>query len=217
MERWISRWAPLAGVLAAVLLVVAFVSGGSSPDVGASASRVTSYYTAHATQAEVSSLAGVLAFIFLVFFALALAGRMHARGTSGWLANGAVAGAVLAAVGFLPILAFTFMLGDDITVLGPSTAQTLNVLSNDYWLPAAAGFAVFGILTGLAVAASRVPSRWMGWVLFAFGIVCAVPPVAWFAMLGTFLWTLIAGVWLTVRAPAPVEGGVSDARLTTVG
>jgi hypothetical protein len=45
----------------------------------------------------------------------------------------------------------------------------------------------------------------MGWVLFALGVVALVPPIAWFCLLGTMLWVLIAGIWLTVRKPAAVQ------------
>lgn len=67
---------------------------------------------------------------------------------------------------------------------GPSRpAQTLNMLENDFFLPVVLGFALFGILGGLTVVAGRILPRWMGWVLFAAGIVALVPPIAWFAML----------------------------------
>ena len=215
MERWLTRWAPLSGVVAAVLFAVAvFSGGGNSPNNNAPVSQVVSFYHAHATGQKVSALIGALALVFLVFFVVALSGRIRASGTGTWLAGGAVAGAVLAVVGFLPFLAFSFILGNDIKFLTPSAAQTLNVLSNDYFLPAVAGFVVFGILTGLAVAVSRTPARWMGWVLFALGVICLVPPISWFAFLAMFLWSLIAGVWLTVKRPSQVRQTEPDLSLT---
>ena len=201
MERWLSRWAPLASVPAAALIVVAFASGsGSSPNNHAPVAQIVRYYTAHATGQKVSALTGTLAFVFFVFFAVALSGRVRAGRTGVWLGNGAVAGAVFAAVGFLPFLTFSFILGNDITFMLPSTAQTLNVLNNDYFLPVVAGFAVFGVVAGLAVVVSRAPARWMGWVLVAFGVAAAIPPISFFAFLATFLWALVAGIWLAVRA-----------------
>jgi hypothetical protein len=204
MERWLSRWAPLASIPAAAGIVVALFSGGSnSPNDNAPVAQVVKFYTAHATGQKVSAIAGALGLIFLVFFAVALAGRARARGAGGWLASGVVGGAVLAAAGFLSLLTFSFILGDDIKFLQPAAAQVLNVLDNDFFLPAVAGFAVFGIVGGLAVAVSKAPARWMGWVLFVVGIACAVPPISWFALLATFLWVLVAGIWLTIQRPAP--------------
>jgi hypothetical protein len=104
--------------------------------------------------------------------------------------------------------------GDDIKFLQPAATQTLNVLDNDFFLPAGAGVTVFGIVGGLAVAVSKVPARWMGWVLFAFGVLAAVPPISWFAFLATFLWALVAGIWLAVQRPAPVPAHDRDVSLT---
>jgi hypothetical protein len=203
MERWLSRWAPLASIPAAALIVVAIFAGGSnSPSDNAPVAQVVRFYTAHANGQKAAAVAGALGLVFLVLFAVALAGRVRASGASGWLANGVIGGAVLAAAGFLPLLTFSFILGDDIKFLQPAAAQALNVLSNDFFLPAVAGFVVFGIVGGLAAAVSKVPARWMGWVLFAIGILAAVPPISWFAFLATFLWVLVAGIWLAVQRPA---------------
>ena len=215
MERWLIRWAPLASIPAAALIVVSlFSGGGNTPNDNDPVAKVVSFYTTHATGQKVSAVAGTLAFAFLVFFAVALSGRVRARGAGGWLANGVVGGAVLAAAGFLPLLTFSFILGDDIKFLSPASAQTLNVLQNDFFLPAVAGFVVFGIVTGLAVAVSKAPARWMGWVLFAFGIAAAIPPISWFAFLAMFLWVLVAGIWLTVQKPAQVRTPEPDVSLT---
>jgi hypothetical protein len=112
MERWLSRWAPLASIPAAALIVVAnFAGGGNSPNDNAPVAQVVKYYTAHAAGQKVSALAGALGLVFLVFFAMALAGRVRAGGAGGWLASGVIGGAVLAAVGFLPLLTFSFILG----------------------------------------------------------------------------------------------------------
>lgn len=217
MERWLSRWAPLASIPAVAGIVVAiFAGGGNSPNNNASVAQVVKFYTAHASGQKVSAVVGAIGLVFLVFFGVALAGRVRASGTGGWLAGGVIGGAVLAMVGFLPFLAFTFILGNDIRFLQPAAAQTLNVLANDYFLPAVAGFVVFGIVGGLAVAASKAPARWMGWVLFALGILSAVPPVSWWAFLATFLWVLVAGIWLTVQRPASARVGERDVSLVSV-
>jgi len=215
VERWLSRWAPLAGVPAAALILVALLSGGSnSPNSNAPVAQVVSFYTAHATGQKVSALMGTLGLVFFVFFAVALAGRLRDRGAAGWLANGIVGGAVAAMVGLLSLLAFGFVLADNIKFLSPGSVQTLNVLDNNFFLAANAGFIIFGVVAGLAVAVSKAPAWWMGWVLFALGIICAVPPLSWFAFLAMLVWSLVAGIWLAARKPAQVRASEPDVALT---
>jgi hypothetical protein len=214
MERWLSRWAPLASIPAAALIVVAiFAGGGDSPDDNATVAQVVKFYTAHGTGQKVSALVGALGLVFLVFFAVSLAGRVRAGGAGGWLANGVVGGAVLAVVGFLPFLAFTFILGNDIKFLQPAAVQTLNALNNDYFLPAVVGFVVFGMVGGLAVVVGRAPVRWMGWILCVLGVASAVPPISFWAFLAIFLWALVAGIWLAVKRPAPAPARERDVSL----
>jgi hypothetical protein len=215
VERWLSRWAPLAGVPAAALILVALLSGGSnSPNSNAPVAQVVSFYAAHATGQKVSALMGALGLVFFVLFAVALAGRLRDRGAAGWLANGIVGGAVAAMVGLLSLLAFGFVLADNIKFLSPGSVQTLNVLDNNFFLAANAGFIVFGVVAGLAVAVSKAPARWMGWVLFALGIICVVPPLSWFAFLATLVWSLVAGIWLAAQKPAQVPASEPDVTLT---
>ena len=97
------------------------------------------------------------------------------------------------------------MLATDTKDLTSTSAQTLILLENDFFLPAVLGFALFGVLGGLAVVAGRILPAWMGWVLFVIGIAALVPPISWFAMLATALWVLIAGIWMVVQGPPAVE------------
>jgi hypothetical protein len=213
MERWLSRWAPLSGTVAGIFIAVSFVTGNSSPDDNAPVSQVFRFYTQHATGQKVSAIFGTLGVAFLVFFAVAMASRLRAAGGSSWLAGGVIGAAVLAAVGLASSFAFSFVLGDDIKLMTASTAQTLNLLENDFFLPIAAGFFVFGILGGLAAVVGRAPVRWMGWVLFALGILAIVPPLSWISFLATFLWALVAGIWLAVQTPAQVTETDRDLNL----
>ena len=72
-----------------------------------------------------------------------------------------------AAIGLTCLLGFDLVLALDTKDLTPASAQTLNLLQNDFFLPVVLGFALFGILGGLAVVAGRILPVWMGWVLFA--------------------------------------------------
>jgi hypothetical protein len=203
MAAWLSKWGPLAGTLSALLVVVSFVTGNSTPDDNASGQHVIQWYTTHHNQRIVGDLLVGLAMFFLVVFAATLA--RHVRRGDRWIATGALGGAVATAIGFTCILSFDFVLAMDTKDLTASSAQTLNLLENDFFLPLVLGFALFAVLGGLAVVTGRILPVWMGWVLFAIGIAALVPPISWFAFLGTMLWVLIASIWMVVQGPPAIE------------
>ena len=203
MAAWLSKWGPLAGTLSALLVVVSFVTGNSTPDDNAAGPQVIKWYTTHHNQRIVGDLLVGLAMFFLVVFAATLA--RHVRRGDRWLATGALGGAVATAIGFTCLLSFDFVLAMDTKDLTASSAQTLNLLENDFFLPAVLGFALFAVLGGLAVVSGRILPVWMGWVLFAIGIAALVPPISWFAFLGTMLWVLIASIWMVVQGPPAIE------------
>jgi hypothetical protein len=203
MAAWLTKWGPLAGTLSALMFVVSFVAGSSTPDSNQTGAQVISWYTAHHTGRILSDLFGGLAMVLFIAFAVVLAG--HVRRGERWVAAGPVAGAVCLGTGLAVALSFDLVLALDTKYLTDSSAQTLNLLQNDFFLPIALGVVVFGVLGGLAMVAGRMLPAWYGWVLFAVGVVALVPPLSWFALLGTMLWLLIAGIWLTVQGPPAVR------------
>ena len=111
-------------------------------------------------------------------------------------------------MGFLTSVGFDSVLAQDHNHLTIASAQTLNLLENDFFLPIVVGFALFGILTGLAVVVGRILPKWMGWVMFAFGLACLAGPVGFFGLLATVLWVLVAGTWMVKQGP-PVPDRVT--------
>lgn len=203
MAAWLSKWGPLAGALSALLVVISFVTGNSTPDDNAAGPQVIKWYTTHHNQRIVDDLLVGLAMFFLVLFAATL--PRHVRRGDRWIATAALGGAVATAIGFTCLIGFDLVLATDTKDLTSASAQTLNLLENDFFLPAVLGFALFGILAGLAVVAGRILPAWMGWVLFVIGIAALVPPISWFAFLGTMLWVLIASIWMVVQGPPAIE------------
>ena len=230
----LSKWAPVSGVVAGILLATAILSNGDTPVDNARVSQVFSFYLQNAAIQQAVAICGTLGMAFFVLFAVSLADRMRAgaaraamrpdgadgadgaAGASragGWLAYGTTAAAVFAAAGAVSLLAFIWILASDIRFLAPSTAQTLNVLANDFFLPSVAGFFAFGVVAGLASTVSQVPVRWMGPVLILFGIAAAIPPVTFFAVLAIFLWVLTCGIYLVAQGPPDVTEREPDIRL----
>jgi hypothetical protein len=231
VQRWLSKWAPVSGVVAGILLATAILSNGDTPGDNARASQVFSFYLPNAAIQQAVAICGTLGMAFFVLFAVSLADRMRAGGAraarspdeaggsgganraGGWLAYGTTATAVFAAAGAVSLLAFIWILASDIRFLAPSTAQMVNVLANDFFLPSVAGFFAFGVVAGLASTVSQVPVRWMGPVLIVFGIAAAVPPVTFFAVLAIFLWVLTCGIYLVAQGPPDVTEREPDIRL----
>lgn len=199
MSAWLSKWAPASGVLAGVLVAIAFFASPNSPGDNATGAQVIAWYGSHHTSDFVFDLIGGLALLFLVLFAVALARQV--RTGDRWLAHGALAGAVFGGVGFLTSLGFDTVLAQDHNRLTVASAQTLNLLENDFFLPILIGFALFGILTGLAVVVGRILPKWMGWVMFVFGLACLAGPAGFFGVLATVLWVLVAGIWMVKQGP----------------
>jgi hypothetical protein len=206
MSTWLRKWAPASGVLAGVLVAIAFFAGPNSPGDNATGGQVIAWYGSHHTADFVSDIVGGVAVLFLVLFAVALA--VQVRTGDRWLAHGALAAAVFGGVGFLTSIGFDAVLAQDHNRLTIASAQTLNLLENDFFLPILIGFALFGILTGLAVVVGRILPKWMGWVMFVFGLGCLAGPIGFFAILATMLWVLLAGIWMVKQGP-PVPARVT--------
>ena len=204
MSAWLSKWAPASGVLTAVLVAIAFFAGPNSPGSDATGAQVIAWYQSHHTSDFVFDLIGGLAVLFLVLFAVALVRQV--RTGDRWLAHGALAAAVFGGVGFLVSVGFDTVLAQDHNHLTVASAQTLNLLENDFFLPILVGFALFGILTGLAVLVGRILPKWMGWVMFAFGLATLAGPIGFFGLLATLLWALVAGIWMVKQGPPVTEG-----------
>jgi hypothetical protein len=199
MSAWLSKWAPASGTLAGVLVAIAFFAHPSTPGDNATGAQVIAWYGSHHGSDFAFDLIGGLAVLFLVLFAVALARQV--RTGDRWLAHGALAGAVFGGVGFLTSVGFDAVLAQDHNHLTIASAQTLNLLENDFFLPILVGFALFGILTGLAVVVGRILPKWMGWVMFVFGLACFAGPIGFFGLLATMLWVLVAGIWLVKQGP----------------
>jgi hypothetical protein len=54
----------------------------------------------------------------------------------------------------------------------------------------------------------RILPKWMGWVMFAFGLACLAGPIGFFGVLATMVWVLVAGIWM-VKQGAPVPEHVT--------
>jgi hypothetical protein len=193
-ETW-ARRAPLTGIVAALLAVVAVIVGGTdTPSFDASAREIANYWDDSAQ--IVSALFGSVAAIFIAFFAATLRSRLRAAGS---LASLALVGGGLFALGVALFGGLSFTLADlagSDKHIDPGALQALNALNEDLFLPAIVGLCVFYIGTGLAVLSSGALPRWWGWLTFALGVLCVLGPAGFAAFVLSIPWMLVTAILL---------------------
>ncbi|MCT9083612.1 hypothetical protein [Streptomyces fulvoviolaceus] len=199
------RVAPLTGLVAVALTVAGFLLFGDTPDYDASGAEVRSFYDDHRAQIAVSLYLLVLASVFFVFFAAHLARVIRAApGGDDWLHRVVFAGGVLIAVGFLVGSALNLALVDlsDKSSAADEALQSLNALSEDFFIPFVGGMGLMLLAAGLAtVRAEAGPlPRWLSWVAVALGVLVFIPWVGFFAFLLAGVWVAVVSVLLARRS-----------------
>jgi hypothetical protein len=218
LRNW-SRWAPLTGVVSAVL----GVAGGAieiitnPPGSDASGKEVIDFYSAQGGTQQLATALLALAFVFFVFFAGSL--RSHLRHTPDLeaLSTIALAGAVIETAGQTAGAGYVWTLAQGAGHLDSSAAQALNALSNNAVATNTAGMIVFGIGAGLAILRGGRLPRWLGWVAIAMALV-VVTPAEGFAFLALIVWMVIVSILIWMRdgqdrqqpvGSSPSPGGVA--------
>jgi hypothetical protein len=212
MSDRLSRFAPLTGVLFAVIVIVAvFTSNGESPKADARPAKVISYYTSHGSEVETSAILFALAFVVVVLFGASLRSYMRRSVASEGAAAIVLAGAVLMAAGALTGSGVEYGLAHNLTRLEPSAAQALNVLQNEMFLPVIGGAFLFGLGSGLAILRGAALPRWLGWVAIVIGVAALVPPASFPALLAFVIWSVVVSILMYLRtgpaASVPAAGG----------
>ena len=191
------RLAPLTGVVFVAIAVAVFAIGGSTPGDHDTAQQVQAFYGKHHDKHMALAFILALSIPFLLFFVSTLRYELRRAGGTGQLANAAFGGGVLAAAGF-GILAFVHsrwrMQPTAPTTIG--TAQALNVLDNNDFIPVAAGVGVLVLAAGLSAVRHGGLPKWLGWAAVVIGVL-AFTPAGFFAFLASGIWIAIASILLT--------------------
>ena len=211
-SRW-ERLAPLSGVLSVAIIVAVFAIGGSTPEEHDSAAKVQAFYSKHHDKHAALAFILAIAIPFLLFFVSSLRNDLRSAGGTAQLANAAFAGGVLAAGGFALLSAVHLALAEAASSANTIGAtQTLNVLDNSDFIPAASGVGLLVLAAGASVVRHGGLPRWLGWIGVVIGIV-AFTPAGFFAFLAGGLWILIASILLTLArraahtaSPSPAGG-----------
>src|SRR4051794_5736198 len=209
-ERGLTRYAPLAGVVFVLLIVIAVVIGGETPDNSDSRREIVNFWKDNKDAQIWSTVIGAWATVFFVWFAATLRSVLR-RSEEGPSRLSAVCfgGGLIGATGLLSGLSFEFAAADSVDDVPPNVTHTLTILSNEFFFPIAVGFGLFFIGAGvLAVTRAALPV-WLGWLGIVIGIAC-ITPAGFFALLLGALWVLVASVVL-YRAEAPTAAGPASA------
>ena len=208
------RLGPFTGIVAVILIVVAFSVGGSTPDIGDPGLQIKLFYHQHDTRQAVAVYLLALAAVVLVFFAGNLRHHLAEADRHGWLPQVAFAGGILSAAGFWTGASLTLAMVDasDKERVGGQAFQSMNAISTDFFIPFVAGIGIMVLATGLDTARSGRPlPRWLGWAGIILGVATFIPWVGFGAFLACGLWIIVASVFLARRpkAEAPAEPNVA--------
>jgi hypothetical protein len=211
MSDRLSRLAPLTGVIFAVLVVVGVFTSGETPNANASPAKVLAYYGSHRSEVETSAILFALAFLFVVLFAGSLRSYMRRTAAAEGLAAIVLAGGVLMAAGVLTGAGVEYGLAHNLGQLAPATAQTMNLLSQELFLPVLGGAFLFAIGSGLAILrGARLPT-WLGWVAIVLAIAVLIPPASFLALLVFAIWSVIVSILIYRRIGPATSAPTADA------
>jgi hypothetical protein len=186
---------PLMGIVFVVLVIVAAVVSGETPDIDDPPGEIVSFYLDNDSSQSWAGAVLALACVAFLFFLASLRRALRAApGDDGGLSTAALIGGVLLVVGATIFAGITFTLGDAADELPRSAILTLNALNSDMFFPLAVGTAVFNLGLGLAVLRHRGLARPLGWLALVIGV-AGITPLGFFAFLATgivIIWASIA-------------------------
>jgi hypothetical protein len=207
-----SRWAPLTGIVSAVLGVAGAVIEivTNPPGSDASGKEVIAFYAAQGGTQQLAAALLALGFVFFVFFAGSLRSYLRLKPGLEALSTVALAGAVVETAGQTMGAGYVWTLAQGAGHLESSAAQALNALSNNAVATNTAGMIVFGIAAGLAILRGGGLPRWLGWVAIAMAVV-VVTPAEGLSFLALVVWMLIVSVLIWRRSSQPAQGNADSA------
>jgi hypothetical protein len=191
---------PLSGVASVLLIIVAFIVGGESPEADEPLQEVISYYADHDSDVQIASaLLALGAFFFLLFSAFVASVLRRVQGERGVAATVSLAGGIVFAVGVTIFAGLGFAAGDVVGDVPPTVVQSLHVLGSDMFFTVAVGTAAFLLGAGVATLRTDALPAWLSWAAIVIGIV-AITPIGFLGFLALGVWTLIVSVLLYMRA-----------------
>ena len=204
-----TRWLPLTGVAFAVIAMAGNLTIGDFPDTDTPVGKLTTYYASHhADLGRGGTLLGYSVILFALF-GIALWSRVRRSTAAPVIAGGVLLGVTLVAVDMITSSNAYYTLGQ----IGGKPTTSPQALQSWHITGSVGGVGADSIVFLIAVAASgllaRALPRWLAWSALALAVM-HFTPLAFLAFLLFYVWTIAAGIALTVR-PNPLTsiGGTS--------
>lgn len=211
---WWERWSAASGAVSVILIVIAFLVAGSSPDSEAPESEIASYLASDSNQTQNFTafflfLAGVL---FMLVFLSVLRSRLKAaEGPGGGLAPLAFGSGVASAALWIGAISFFVapLAAADNRGDALAAPADLYAFSSDAGYFLWVGAVVLGALVVWATSAvafrTGLLPRWFAWVGVLVGVICLFA-IFFFPAFVYWAWILVASILLLRR-----HGGTSTA------
>jgi hypothetical protein len=190
---------PLAGIGFVVLVIIGFAVGGDPPDASHDAQEIFDWYGDNKGAVDAGFVIGGPALLLLVLFTNYLRRLFSAAGEAPLAPVVLVGGAILA-VGFAIDATIQVAISEAVDDnIDPASAQTLQALWDNDWIPVAFGAALLLLSAGVSAVQTGALPAWLGWIAVVLGIL-GFTPIGEAAFLGGGLWILVTGVLLALRA-----------------
>lgn len=208
-----SRLFPLSGIVLVALLVASLFVGGATPDSGATAAEVASFYEDDLARQYLGAFLLAAAAPFAVLFGIGLADALSDGMRSRWgdvvrAGSILVAGAVL--LGASVHLAVVD--GGD-QAISDTALQALNTLDGNTWMPMTSGVGVLLLGAAGAMLSARAHPV-LGWSALVLGIALFLPFVNLVAVIPSALWVVTASL-VTARGRGADEAAVDGTAVPT--
>jgi hypothetical protein len=191
------KFLPASGILAGVLFVMyGYVQQIPEGNQG----NALALLRAHQTENLISTIAGALFMVVMVFFATGIRQALRSGETGeSTYSSAAFGGGILMAfsVGLTAMLTMAMM--DAADNKDAVTSHVLGTLAGFNWLPWVAASAVLMLSTGLGGLKNAVLPKWLAIVTIILGVLCLLGPTGAAVWMVSPLWFIVVGVALVRR------------------
>lgn len=208
--RW-ERLAPLAGVLAVVLWVIAIVVVESAGQPDDTPAALLAYFETEEATTYAGGLLFFLGTLLFVAFAASLRQAVAERGgganrLAAIVYGAAVMKAVFDMAFIAPQISGVVAANESDAPLDPAAAQALWSVGDGFFVAAEFAAALLLATTAIAAFRTRVLPVWLAWASLVVAVALVIPPIGWAALIfGIPLWVLVVSLLLWSRGRQPAS------------